>query len=482
MEKKLLIGFSEKSITPDRPISLAGQFHTRISEYVETPVMVNVMAVETADDCMILCSCDLGGVSAALVRKVRARIAERCADIDTDKIIISATHTHTSLSYGAPEDSTRPAATSCANANTVMPNGKRFVNNTVIGEEVLHGAEATEFLADRISDAIVEAWGARQPALCSLGFGRASIGYCRRVIRGHGVHKLGYEIKEESVFKEVEGGSDTGIEMIFVNDSESKPIGVALSVACPSQIVENKYFVSSDYWGKARNYLKEHFGEDFHIIGLCSAAGDQSPRDTLRFLRGIEPSMTDVEGTVSVGKDLSCAVINAYERAKGGFVPKIDLIHKTVMLDMPINKLTEEEYNEAKARLYAYVEEADKDVFDFKDMVRIHPEVGKVFLYEWQKNFDTLPAEIHVVRFGDMAIATNPFELFLDYGNQIKVRSKARQTMLIQLAMDRMGYLPTRKAEPNGGYGTSIVSCYCGHEGGEFLVEKTLEIINSMWD
>ena len=134
MEKKLLIGFSEKSITPDRPISLAGQFHTRISEYVETPVMVNVMAVETADNCMILCSCDLVSVSSALVRKVRSRITERCADIDTDKIIISATHTHTSLAYGAPEDSTRPAATSCANANTVMPNCKRFVNNTVIGD------------------------------------------------------------------------------------------------------------------------------------------------------------------------------------------------------------------------------------------------------------------------------------------------------------------------------------------------------------
>ena len=105
-----------------------------------------------------------------------------------------------------------------------------------------------------------------------------------------------------------------------------------------------------------------------------------------------------------------------------------------------------------------------------------------MFLYNWQKDVDTLPAEIHVVRFGDMAIATNPFELFLDYGNQMKARSKANQTLLIQLACDSMGYLPTRKAEPHGGYGTSIVSCYCGHEGGELLVEKTLEVMNSLWD
>jgi len=81
-----------------------------------------------------------------------------------------------------------------------------------------------------------------------------------------------------------------------------------------------------------------------------------------------------------------------------------------------------------------------------------------------------------------MAIATNPFELFLDYGNRMKVRSKAKQTMLIQLACGSMGYLPTAKAESRGGYGTSVVSCFCGHEGGELLVGKTLEVIDSLWD
>ena len=34
----------------------------------------------------------------------------------------------------------------------------------------------------------------------------------------------------------------------------------------------------------------------------------------------------------------------------------------------------------------------------------------------------------------DVAIATNPFELFLDYGVQIEARSPAVQTFLIQLA------------------------------------------------
>jgi hypothetical protein len=229
-------------------------------------------------------------------------------------------------------------------------------------------------------------------------------------------------------------------------------------------------------------FLKEHFGENFCTVGLCSAAGDQSPRDQLRWLRGVEPSMQDIEGTIFVGKRLANAIIEAFETAKHTLTDKIALNHKTEILNLPIKKVSDEEYASAKAHLDAYIKQADKDVFNFEDMIRIHPEVGTLFYYNWQQGIDSLPAEIHVVRFGDMAIASNPFELFLEFGNQIKVRSKAKQTMLIQLASDKMGYLPTAKAEEQGGYGTSIFSCLFDHTGGELLVEKTLETIKSLFE
>ena len=484
MEEKLLIGFSEKWIVPeDRRVTLAGQFHTRISEYIETPCMVNVMAVETSKDQTFLVSCDLVGVSGYLMNCVRQKVAAKNSEINTDKILLGAIHTHTGPQFDGPNDAARPSGTNYANANTVMPQGKKFVNNTPIPDDVLVGRECTDFIAERISDAICEAWQNRRHSFCGYGFGRASIGYCRRIYRSQGgVAKLGYKIAEENVFTEIEGGSDTGIEMLFICDNMHRPMGVVASVACPSQIVEFKNHVSSDFWGKARMFLKEHFGENFFTVGFCSAAGDQSPRDQLRWTRGVEPSMADIEGTVLIGKRLANAIIEAYETAKQSLTDKVDLCHKRESFDLPINKVTEEEYQAAKNALYKYVEDANKDEFGFEDMIRIHPEVGKVFLYEWQKDKETLPAEVHVVRFGQMAIATNPFELFLHYGNQIKVRSKAKQTMLIQLSCDSMGYLPTAKAEEHGGYGTSIVSCCCGHEGGEVLVEKTLEAINALYN
>ena len=62
--------------------------------------------------------------------------------------------------------------------------------------------------------------------------------------------------------------------------------------------------------------------------------------------------------------------------------------------------------------------------------------------------------DIHVLRIGDAAVCTSRFELFNDYGVQIKVRSKAVQTFVVQLAGED-SYLPThagarRRLQRNG--------------------------------
>ena len=60
--------------------------------------------------------------------------------------------------------------------------------------------------------------------------------------------------------------------------------------------------------------------------------------------------------------------------------------------------------------------------------------------------------ELHVVRLGDVAIATNDFELYTDYGVAMQARSPATQTVVIQLAGGGT-YLPTERAVRGGGYG-----------------------------
>ena len=93
---------------------------------------------------------------------------------------------------------------------------------------------------------------------------------------------------------------------------------------------------------------------------------------------------------------------------------------------------------------------------------------------------DVNTTEIHIIRLGDIAIATNPFELFLDYGLMIKARSKSVLTFIVQLSCRHSGYLPTERAAKGGGY--SADKYLVGPEGGYKLVEETVKYINELWE
>ena len=118
--------------------------------------------------------------------------------------------------------------------------------------------------------------------------------------------------------------------------------------------------------------------------------------------------------------------------------------------------------------------------------------------HEEQKTTPSFPIEVHVVRLGDIAFATNPFELFLDYGLRVQARSPAIQTFVIQLAGNRAAsehgvahpgrfpmrggtYLPTARAEAGGGYSACVYCNQVGHKGGQEWVEETLRDIGALF-
>lgn len=93
---------------------------------------------------------------------------------------------------------------------------------------------------------------------------------------------------------------------------------------------------------------------------------------------------------------------------------------------------------------------------------------------------DVSPAELHIIRLGDIAIATSPFELYIDYGLRIKAHSEAILTFLVQLSCHHSGYLPTSKAIKGGGYAAD--KYLVGPPGGDILVNETVKLINEMWE
>ena len=500
---KLNIGWSEISITPDKKISLAGQFAERISEYVEKPITVTAMAVEAGGDQMILVSCDLVAIGWNLVQRVRANFANTPLGIDPMKIILSAIHTHTSAGY--TRTSRIVAEPTRGNLEIMMqdflPEGRKYVPAANISNnnpEIIVGNEMLEFLVERITKAVEEAWVRREPSIFNNAFGRAAVGMCRRVSYTDGTAQM-WGDTYTAVFEAVEGGSDTGIELMYIHNEAGKLTGIVANLACPAQAVQHRLFVSPDFWGEAKMLLRKHFGEDIQLLALCSAAGDQCPVDLVRWVepesdlhdpnckrnnppkRKADPSMFDLAGMRKAGKRIANEIIDVYEEDLGEAQSDISFTHLVEDFELPLRRATLTEAENAKKAIKDYIRELPGDI-DFNDMANLQRHLGILARMELQHLVNTCETEVHIIRMGSIAIATNPFELFLDYGNRIKALANCEQTFLVQLANGAEGYLPTEKAEKGGHYSAFIPSGKIGHEGGDLLVRQTLKRINKLFE
>jgi hypothetical protein len=285
-----------------------------------------------------------------------------------------------------------------------------------------------------------------------------------------------YGRTDDPKFRGLEGHEDDGVEVLFFWDRDRRLLATAVNVACPAQEVEGLSVVNADFWHEVRESLRKKHGKDLLVLAWTGTAGDQSPH--LMYRKAAEERMRQLRGLTrleEIARRIVHAWEEAYEGARQDIRPDVPLVHKVQMIELPQRKVTEKEYQEAKGT----VESLAKDP---KQRVRMLWNQRVVDRYEKQQRGPIPPyvMELHVLRLGDVAIATNDFELFTDFGVQIKARSRAVQTFLVQLAGPGT-YVPTERATRGGGYSAIVQSNIVGAEGGQEIVERTVRVINTLW-
>ena len=499
---RIYIGWSEQSFVPDKRVSLAGQFFERISEAVESPICATAMAVESDGEQMIIVSVDMEGFPEALVALAREKFAAINSEVDPRKLIIAATHTHAAMKVagrGAAKSKSGQAIDARgAMLEKFLPKDKMFVANVSTDDDILTPEEGTELVTDKIAIAANEAWKNRCEALYTNEFGRAAVGMCRRACYDDGSAQMWGDTNTAN-FVALEGGNDSGIELLYTFDKNKKLMGIVANIACPAQILEQRNLISADYWGRAKAILREKLGDDIYLLGLCGAAGDQCPRDLVRWVnpetpiddpnvkrpyplkRKADPSMYDVSGCNRVGKRVANEIISVLEEI-GELKSEAVFEHKIIDMDLPLRRVTMQEHDHAIREIEYYIEKnKDKVAYTYEDSAKLNVHIGTIRRYQEQQFKNTVTAETHIIRFGDISISTSPFELFLDYGNIIKARSYSEQSFIVQLCCGGLGYLPTAKAEKGGHYSAYVSSGDVGHKGGDILVRRTLDEINKMF-
>lgn len=452
---ELRFGAATMSILPDQPVALTGQRRVRISRKPETPLQVSALALESRDgdkilDQAVIVSCDLVAIREGVTDKVRVKLKNRVPDLDVNKVFLSATHTHT-----AP----------------VMVEGRYALPK----EGVMQVAEYVDFMTSQIADAIVKSWQGRKSGRFGFGQGQAVIAQNRRAVYADGSSVM-YGRTNTDKFRGLEGSEDHNLEVLFFWNEKDELIATAINVACPAQEVEGRSAVNADLWHPVRETLKGRYGKDLHVLGLTGAGGDVVPRPM--YGKAADARMRKLRGLTRL-EEMSRRIVNGWNEAhevaikdkrKDGV-----LRHHVETIQLPYRKVTEKEFKTAQESATKY-----KPIPAQRWNYLWHQSVVTRYLLQQSEGIGTKDMELHVIRLGDVAFASNEFELFTDYGMQMKARSPAIQTFVIQLT-GSAGYLPTVRAVGGGGYSAVIQSSRIGPIGGQKLVEETVTAMKSLW-
>ncbi len=504
----LSIGWAQANITPDMHVMLAGQHHARISEGIKDPVTATALAIEAADasgaaDAVVMVSCDLVTISDELRDAVRARVQSALADFDADKLFMGATHTHAApdarlMTYGK-------AARSVTDPDRVVDeeqakNLEKIGAWLKIGQEVMNPADYLDFAAGKIADAVCAAWAKREPSAIAYGMGQAVVGRNRRLHYQNGASIM-YGSPATADFSYVEGYEDHTVQAMMTYNRAGKLTGIVVNVPCPSQVTENIFQVSADYWHDTRVELRRRFGDDIFILPQCAPAGDQSPHVLIG--RRAEERMWRLKGRENDQNAPRSEIAKRIADAISDMIPYVEkekdasptLSHTTCLLELPRRMISEKDVAAALEEARPHKETFTRLVHEIEqnpeirskprwylDLTRAHRlmERGKNVQkrFALQQSSPNMPIEIHVIRLGEIAFATNPFELYLDYGIRIQELSRATQTFQIQKAGNSGTYLPSQRSVASGGYGSVPASTDIGPEGGDILVQWTVDTIN----
>ena len=455
---ELWIGAATADITPEVPVAREG---VNVALTVKDRCTANVLALESRQgervlDQAVLISCDLC-ILPGVQEGFRKHLASRQPDFDLRKLSLAATHTHTSMMVAK------------------SPYNDKDYGNAVQPKDYL------PLLYERMGDAVTKAWASRAPGAVAWGLGHAVVGHNRRVVYRDGTAKM-HGNTDDPKFSHIEGYEDHAVDILCFYDAQRRLKATAMSMACTAQAASGPV-ISADYWHPVRESLRQRYGPDLCVLGFVAAAGDQTPR--LQFRKAAELRMEQLRGldhAQEMGRRIVAAFDDVAPLIAKDMRSDVPLVHLVQQVDLPARIVTAAEYEAAKKTC----EEMDAK------KVRGHREwywrgyqglIVERYLAQQKGQWKTFPIEMHVLRLGDVAIATNPFELFLDYGVQIQARSAAPQTVLIELASPGgyAGYVPTPRAVEAGGYSAEVLVNMIGPEGAQVLVDRTVEAIEELF-
>ena len=437
----LKAGFTEVDITPPLGIEMSGHWNIREGKGVRDPLFAHAMVIDDGRAPICLITCDVLSLRRSTVLAARAAISE-ATGIAPDRIGISATHTH----YGP--------MTAQLWTRDQQPDA--------------------DYLADMLAGIIAagtQVFEARQPAQIGIGWTfEGNLSFNRRFMMRNG-EVLMHPPNTSTDILYQEGKTDPEVGIIAVRDADDRPLGYWVNFACHATSAGTADEFSADFPGALSAEIKRRHGDKVACLFGNGCCGNLCQIDVLDLDR---PRNGD-EALRTLGEGLADNVDRAEAEMK--FADDLALDVRSAEITIPLRRIPDELVAEADAILANA--SPDPDAVEHRDIK--YAEMW-LELTERKRTEPMIPGEVQVFRIGEVAVVLLPGEVFVEYGLEIKLKSPAQRTFVVELSNAIMGYVPTRIAFEGGGYEQKLGSnSKLSPVAGEYLVETALALLDSMF-
>lgn len=331
----------------------------------------------------------------------------------------------------------------------------------------------TDDFVHRVTDAVVTASQSMKPALFVAGQAAApGIAFNRRLLRPDGTVVHVACLQQSPAANDLkpdyppEGPVDNEVGYIFFEQPDGAPIAGIMSFACHNHSASAATF-HRNMFGRAVDTIQARLGQAIPVAFLAGACGDIMWVDPGR------PLPEDSEAfTWQVGARLADAVIQHREGRTRRQIEDVRVASLT--FEVPDRPLEQSEFCEDNCRGH------DKKAWDFVQQ-RYGPE-RLVLMDRGRTECLVETGAVSIAR--EAAISTNPAELFVEFGLEIKRRSPFPVTLISELTNGYCGYVPTEAAFEHGGYEThrGVYASRLDRNGGRIITERSVEALEKCAD
>ena len=431
---QLQAAFEERDITPEigmeQPGGYGKSFHRSLHDPCKARIAVFANPSETAREYAVVVSLDALIVRRQTVLSVRDQI-EKATGIPQDRILIHATHSHSS----GPTGMILPGEYDQAD---------EFIQDLAYNKSSCADAKYLETVEKQIVDGVVTAWKKLAPSKFAVGRGHEdTVAHNRRFFMKSGLTVTHPRPGNPDIVK-VAGPTDPEVGVLAVWNEQGKMSGCIVNYVCHATASPGG--ISANYIYYVEKVIQGMFGDVVVVVFIAGASGDVTQVDNLTT---VVPKSGEASSAL-VGGRIGAEAVKVMLNMTPGTECMLD--SRQTVLKIPRRAPRREHLEEARSLIEQDPQTVGAANWTFaKETLLLEARL---------KTEPVADVEVQALQIGPVVIVTNPAEYFCEYGLQIKEGSPFAYTFIASLSNGCVGYVPTLASfgEHGGGYETRLSS------------------------